>query len=52
MQSRKMSTQAASRSGSTGSSRSSSSKLDPTGMYKKPSQQQVKCHYLDPTGLY
>lgn len=30
-----------------------SSKLDPTGMYKRPQQQQVsKCHYLDPTGLY
>lgn len=54
MQSRKTSSQAANRSGSrsNGSSRSSSSKLDPTGMYKKPSQQQVKCHYLDPTGLY
>lgn len=55
MQSRKTSSSpAANRSGSrsNGSSRSSSSKLDPTGMYKKPSQQQVKCHYLDPTGLY
>lgn len=53
MQSRKTSSPAANRSGSrsNGSSRSSS-KLDPTGMYKKPSQQQVKCHYLDPTGLY
>lgn len=54
MQSRKTSSLAANRSGSrsNGSSRSSSSKLDPTGMYKKPTQQQVKCHYLDPTGLY
>lgn len=40
-------------SSSGGGSSRGSSKLDPTGMYKRPQQQQVsKCHYLDPTGLY